>query len=147
MDDRIKKINTPEKCEAFIKNCVTHEREDLAIQARQRAIQLRAESHGVKSEAEKDSLEAVYAYQDVLTLKNGKKTLAQRTWQMIERRGIIGALEHAVNRKEETLGYSILLKMGLEKFAFEAVVVRHPDVFSAEAVQISQARINQWRNA
>jgi hypothetical protein len=31
--------------------------------------------------------------------------------------------------------------MGLQDYAFEAVVVRHPELFSAEAVAQSQARI------
>lgn len=147
MDDRVRKLDTPEKCEIFAKNCIANGREDLAIEARQRAIQLRAESHGAKSEAEKEALEAVYAYQEVLSIKNGKKTRAQRTWQMIERHGIIGAVERAVNRPTETQGYTSLLEMGLESFAFEAVIVRHPNVFSAAALQISQERISRWENS
>lgn len=147
MDDRVKKLDTPEKCEIFAKNCIANGREDLAIEARQRAVQLRAESHGAQSEAENEALEAVYAYQEVLTIKNGKRTRAQRTWQMIERHGIIGAVERAVNRPTETQGYTSLVEVGLESFAFEAVILRHPNVFSAEAVQISQERINNWGNS
>lgn len=142
MDDKVKKLDTPEKCEIFAKNCVERGRPDLAIQARQRAVQLRAEAHGAQSEAEKEALEAVYAYQEVLSIKNGKKTRAQRTWQMIDRHGIIGAVERAVNRPTETQGYASLLEMGLESFAFETVILRHPDKFSAEAVSISKERIN-----
>lgn len=147
MDDRIKKIDTPDKCEIFAKNCEANGREDLAIKARQRAVQLRAESHGAKSEAEKEALQAVYAYQEVLSIKRGRKIRAQRTWQMIERHGVIGALERAVNRPDETQGYTTLLAMGLESFAFEAVVVRHADVFSAQAVEIARKRISDWKSA
>ena len=62
---------------------------------------------------------------------------------MIERHGILEAVERAVNRKEETVGYTSLVKMGLEDYAFEAVILRHPSFFSASAVQRSQERINQ----
>ena len=65
---------------------------------------------------------------------------------MIERHGIIGAVERAVNRDTETIGFIALLDMGLEDYAFESVVVRHPDLFSAEAVQHSQARVYDWKN-
>ena len=95
----------------------------------------------------KEALEAVYAYEEVLTLKNGKKTKASRTWQMIERHGIIGAVERAVNRSAETQGYTALIEMGLKDYAFEAVILRYPSVFSREAVNISQQRVAQWKNA
>ena len=63
MDERVKKINSPKKCEIFAKNCIDRGRHDLAAQARQRAVQLRAEAYGAKSDAEKEALEAIYAYE------------------------------------------------------------------------------------
>lgn len=146
MDDKVKKIDTPEKCEVFAKNCIERGREDLAMQAKERAVQLRAEAHGAESEAEKEALEAVYAYEEVLTARNGKKTRAGRTWQMIDRHGIIGAVERAVNRPVETQGYMALVEMMLEDYAFEAVIIRHPELFSNQALLISQDRMNEWKN-
>jgi hypothetical protein len=52
---------------------------------------------------------------------------------MIERHGIIEAVERAVNRSSETIGYKALLEMGLEEYAFEAVILRHPELFGEEA--------------
>ena len=147
MDERVKKINSPKKCEIFAKNCIDRGRQDLAAQARQRAVQLRAEAYGAKSDAEKEALEAIYAYEEVLSKRNGKRTRANRTWQMIGRHGIIGAVERAVNRPAETAGYKALVEMGLENFAFETVIVRYPDLFSDEALQISRERITQWVNS
>lgn len=147
MDDRVKKIDTPEKCEIFAKNCVEHGREDLAQEAKERAVQLRAEAYGAETQAEREALEAVYAYEEVLSTKNGKKTRAGRTWQMITRHGIIGAVERAVNRPTETQGYTALVEMSLENYAFENVILRHPCLFSEQAVQISRERIEQWRNS
>lgn len=147
MDERVQKIDTPEKCEIFARNCNERGREDLATEARQRAVQLKAESYGAKSEAEREALEAIYAYEEVLTARNGKKTRAGRTWQMINRHGIIAAIERAVNRPTETQGYTALVDMGLQDYAFEAVIIRHSDFFSAEALQISQERMNQWKNS
>ena len=146
MDDKVKKLNTPEKCQIFAKNCLERGRKDLALQATARAVQLRAEAYGAQTHAEREALEAVYAYEEVLRIKNGKKTRAGRTWQMIARHGIIGAVERAVNRPTETQGYTALVEMGLEDYAFENVILRHPSQFSEEAQNISKARIDQWRS-
>ena len=67
--------------------------------------------------------------------------VAGSTWQMIDRHGIIPAVERAVNRPYETAGYTALSEMGLEAYAFEAVIVRYPGLFSDEAVQHSIDRI------
>jgi hypothetical protein len=43
------------------------------------------------------------------------------------------------------MGYAALLKMGMEDKAFEAVVLRRPGVFSAEAVRGSRERLGITR--
>ena len=147
MDERIRNIDTPEKCEIFARNALNKGRQDLANEARLRAVELRADSYGAKSQAEKEALQAIFAYEETLRLKNGKKTRATRTWQMIARLGIIEALNRAVNRPAETAGYKALMTMGLEEFAFEAVILRYPALFSAEAVEMSRNRLEKWKNA
>lgn len=145
MDKRIAKLKTPEQCAIFARNATDRNRPDLAEQARKRAVQLSADSLGAESEAEKEALQAVFAYEEVLTKKKGKRTRASRTWQMINRHGIIKAVERAVNRNAETQGYTALVEMGLEEFAFEAVILRHPSEFSKEAVLRSRARLSKWK--
>ena len=145
MDERVSKIDTVEKCEIFARNAKNKGREDLAKEAVARAVQIRAESHGTSSNAEKEALKAVYAYEEILSAKNGKRTRASRTWPMIERHGIIGAVERAVNRPTETQGYRSLFEMGLEDYAFEAVILRYPELFSDEAIRISTERIEEWK--
>lgn len=145
MNERVLKLRTPEECTTFEQNARARGRSDLALAARKRAVELRAREYGAQTEAENECLEAVYAYEQVLSAKNGKKTRATRTWQMIERHGIIEAVERAVNRPVETMGFTALLEMGLEDYAFEAVVIRYPDLFSDKAVQRSQARVEEWK--
>ena len=137
MDERIKNLDTPKKCEIFANNALTAGREDLAKQARARAIQLKAEAYGAETSAEKEAIEAVYAYEEVLSANNGKKTRASRTWPMIQKYGISNTVERAVNRKAVTKGYTALLDMGLEAYAFEAIILRYPELFSESAVEIS----------
>lgn len=145
MDDRVKNLDTPKKCEIFAKNALNEGREDLAKQAKERTIQLKAEDYCAETSAEKEAIKAVYAYEEVLSAKNGKRTRASRTWPMIQKYGIINAVERAVNRKAETKGYTVLLEMGLEAYAFEAVILRYPDQFSESAVEISRQRMSEWK--
>src|SRR4030042_4953987 len=105
MDERVRRLRTPEEGEQFIKN-VQERYPALAIEARRKAVELRAAAHGAQTAAEREALRAVYAYEEALSAKNGRKTKASRTWQMIKRHGIIKAVERAVNRKHETLGYT-----------------------------------------
>ena len=144
MDKRIQRLDTLKKCENFARNAAERGRPDLTKEARQRAVQLRAQEHDAKSAAEKEALQAVYAYEDLLTKKNGRTTRANRTWPMIKRHGIIEAVERAVKRDAVTQGYTMLAEMGLEEFAFEAVVLRHPEVFSKEAAEVSRRRLAEW---
>ena len=144
MDDRVKNLKTPAQCEIFARNATERNRPDLADEARIRAVQLRAEEYGATSEAENEALQAVYAYQEVLTRKNGKRTRATRTWQMIKRHGILEAVERAVNRDTEAHSYIALQEMGLSDFAFEAVILRHPALFSAAAIKKSKDRLADW---
>lgn len=144
MDERIARLQTPDECERFAKNAIRLDHPELANQARRRAIERRAAEYGASSEAEKECLQAIYASEEVLSKKNGRRTRASRTWQMIERHGIIAAAERAVNRRAETAGYKALAEMGLQEFAFESVILRHPGLFSEDAVQRSQERMQEW---
>jgi hypothetical protein len=146
IEQKIAQLPTVKSCEKFAKNAEEHGRPDLAKAAHRRAVELGAKSHGATSEAEQECLEAVYAYERILTEKNGRTTRATRTWQMIDRHGILPAVERAVNRPHETAGYTALLEMGLERYAFEAVILRYPELFSDEAVQHSRERMEQWES-
>ena len=144
MDDRISRLTTPEECEQVALNVETRLPE-LAREARRRAVELRAAVHGATSKAEREALEAVYAYEKVRSVQKGKNVHASRTWQMIKRHGIIKAVEKCVDRSKETAGYKALVDMGMQDLAFEAVVCRHPSVFSTEALKRSQARLKEWQ--
>jgi len=146
MDEKVARLKTPEECERFAKN-VRDKHPALAKEARRRAVELRASAYGAKSAAELEALQAVYAYEEVLSAKKGKRIYASRTWQMIKRHGILGAVERAVNREAETAGYKALVEMGMQDFAFEAVIVRYPELFSPEAVKHANARVEEWSRA
>jgi hypothetical protein len=66
---------------------------------------------------------------------------------MVKHYGILSAVDRIVKRRTDTTGYAALREMGLEQYAFEAVVVRYPRLFSPEAVARSQSRVDEWKRA
>ncbi len=142
MDDIVERLKTPEECEQLAKN-VEQSDPAMAWRALRRAVELRAASYGARTTAETEAVRAVYAYERALTAKKARAAHASRTWQMIKRHGLIRAVERAVNRKDETSGYKILMEMRMQDFAFEHVILRHPELFSAEAVARAKARIQE----
>lgn len=146
MDETVRRLTTPEECEQYIIN-VQQKYPDHALEAARKAVELRAAAHNAQTAVERESLQAVYAYEKALSSKNGRKTIASRTWQMIKRHGIIGAVERAVNRKDATVGYTTLIEMGLQDFAFEAVILRHPNSFSTATVERAKARMNELEHS
>lgn len=141
MDPRVAKLQTPKDCETFAKNARDRGAPHLAEEARQKAVQLRAEEHGAKTDVERECLEAVYAYEEVLSAQRGKRQRAGRTWPMIHEHGVLPAVERIVMKRAESAGYTSLVEMGLKEFAFEAVILRHPECFSSEAVARSRERL------
>jgi hypothetical protein len=110
---------------------------------RRQAVRRRAETRAPVNEAEREAYEAVYAYEEARSKQKGKTIRASRTWPMIDEYGIIGAVERIVMRPDDAAGYRVLVEMGMEDMAFEAVVLRHPDAFSREAVQNSRLRLQR----
>lgn len=145
MDIRIQRLKTPKECEIFARNATRLGSPELALEAQRRAIELRAEKHGAKTQAEKEALQAVYAYEAVQSRLKGRKFTANRTWQMIKRRGVTGAVEAAVNRAHETEGYRALAEMNMKDMAFEAIVLRYPELFSPATVRRSRERLAAWQ--
>jgi len=143
MDPRVAKLKTVEDCEVFATNARERDAPELADQARERAVQLRADKHGAKSDAERECLQAVYAYEEVLSSQKGRRQPASRTWQMIQRHGVIPAVERVVTKREVSSGFTALADIGLMEYAFEAVVLRHPESFSQEAVTVSKQRLER----
>jgi hypothetical protein len=145
MDKRVLALRTPDQCMGFVKNAIRLGHPNLAQEARQRAVELRAlEYDTLEDAAEREAIEAVFAYESVLTHKRGKKVRATKTWQLIKQHGILPAFERAVNRSSDANDHAGLLELGLERFAFELVVLRHPDRFTAECVGRSKERVASW---
>ena len=141
MDYRVERLRTPAECEIFAQNAKARNFPDLVLQAQRKAIHLHASKHETASELEAEAFAAVYAYEVLLTRRNGKKTRATGMWQSIKRYGVIGAVERAVSRPTDGDGAVTLRTLGLADLAFEALVMRHVASFSAPAISASKTRL------
>lgn len=141
MKELIQKLETVEDCRKFVEVFT-----QLANLARQRALELQAKSHGAYDAVEMELYQVIYAYEEVLSKKNGKKTRANRTWQMVKKHGIVETAARAVNRKMEPQGYQYLVEMGLGNNTFEAVIVKHPNVFSQDVVAHATDRLTRLQD-
>lgn len=140
MDEIISKLKTPEECIHYANKCTA-----LAKEARLRAIELRAYAQNAKSEVETELWKVLYAYEEILTKKNQRRTLAGRTRQMITRYGIIGTAERAVNRKIEAMGYKVLVEMGMQDLTFESVITKFPESFAQNIVKLCKERLEELK--
>ena len=143
MDERVARLKSPEECEQFIAN-VKDRLPELARLARRRAVELRAAAHEAETDAEREAVQAVYAYEEALFKKHRKRIRASRTWQMIEKHGMIGAMERIVSRPSDAAGYRMLVEMGMQDISFEAIVVRYPGAFSPQAVDRAAKRLQEY---
>jgi hypothetical protein len=144
MDEVIAKFKTPESCEQFALN-VEATQPERALEARRRAVELRAEQHGATTVAEKESLEAIYAYERTLFKKHGRNVKASYTWRKVNKDGVLAAVQDIVLKDAETSGFRALADEGMLDKSFEEVVLRHPKAFAPEAVRKSSARLRAWR--
>ncbi len=148
MDERVARLTTAEECEQFARN-VEERKPELAREARRRGVELRADFRaktlGVSSAVEREALRAIFAYEETLFKKHGRRQPASYTWRMVEDLGLTGAVERAVNRSVDASGYLALAEIGMQDITFEAVVLRHPEHFSPDAVRRSAERLKDWQ--
>ena len=64
---------------------------------------------------------------------------------MVNRYGIKGAAEKAVNRNIDAMGYNVLVEMGYKELTFESVIAKYPGSFSKEAVDQANNRLEELK--
>lgn len=142
-DPRVQRLATPRECSIFERNARDRSRDDLAQQARERWVTLTADAH-VEAEEEDDPLrrelwQALSACEYVL----GKAATGTR--QIIRRRGLVRAAEQLACKGELSAGFEGLDEAGLLAYAWEHVVLRHPEAFSEAATQSARKRLEEYQ--
>ena len=146
MDNYIDRLSTPEECEQLALN-VADSDPSLAKRARRRGVEMRALAEGGNSDLEREAWKVIHAYEDVLTKRRGRKTPAQRTRNMIKDYGMIGAIERAVARKDDSSGYEALIECGMQDLTFESLVIRHKGSFDPAIIARCEERLSRYEHA
>ena len=145
--ETLEKLDTFEACDSMVINATERNYLEGAILARKRALEIRVNIEGILrgkiSGLDRECLAAVFAYEEAMSNPGNRRYRATRTWQMIGRIGIVPAFERLVSNPVERPGYTSLCNLGLAEYAFEAVVLRHPNEFSPAAVQLSRERLGK----
>jgi hypothetical protein len=80
------------------------------------------------------------AYEELLTLKNGKRTRANRTRQKLDRKGVLQCLEDWATQKTSE-GLELLLSKKLFELTGEYLVLKYPNRFSANAIDAARRKL------
>jgi len=139
-DARVKRLATPNECSIFERNARERAREDLAQQARHRWVELATEAL-VDAAEDADPLQrslwrALAASEYML----GRSATGTR--QVIRRRGLVRAAEQLVCNGGLSGGFVELDEAGLSAYAWEHVVLQHPDAFSAAAAKSARETVD-----
>lgn len=141
----INNLKTEKECENFAKNAEKRQRPDLVELIHRKSIDLAIKKHPDFSSlrvVEIECLKAIYCYEKVLKIKNGKTTKANYTWKSISNHGIINAVDKLVSKTDDTMGFTHLNKIGLADYSFEAIVIRYPNSFSNKAAEQAKLRLS-----
>ena len=136
--DQINQMSDPDGLRNLMKNARRLAREDVYKLAFQRLCAL--EGQACEDPLERDFLQVLNAYEELLYEKHGRRTPATRTRQKLKNKGVRQCLMDWT-RGEPTSGFELLMKRELPELTGEYLVVKHADEFSAELVAAAKRRL------
>jgi hypothetical protein len=88
----------------------------------------------------RDFYSTLTAYEELLTSKNNKKTVANRTRQKLARKGVVQCLEDWAGQKTSE-GLELLVSKGLFELTGEYLVIKYANRFSPQAVASARKKL------
>lgn len=89
----------------------------------------------------RDFFKVLAAYEQLLTEKNSRTTLASRTRQKVSNKGVRQSLLEWASSKDATDGFRLLVKAGLGDLTGEYLVVKYANKFPSEVVSNARRRL------
>jgi len=90
-----------------------------------------------------EAFRGLIVYEENLRRKHGWHVRAIRTWDQIEKEGLIGSTEARVLGRSR-IGFKSMMESGQRELTDEYLVIKYPDQFSPEIVQLAKARLEAW---
>ena len=135
----ISDYTNPTDLQQIMANAKRLGREDVYWAAFRRLCEL--EGVGKGEALHVDFHKTLRAYEELLTLKNGRTTKANRTRQKLARHGVVKCLEDWATDTKETQGFALLVDNGMVELAGEFLVLKHPEHFSSAAISSAKKRL------
>jgi len=153
-DEIIRRINllkSIKACDSFEKNMHLNGYEDLIPHLFKKRIYLRKEELEGKIHFDvpeetttqfiNDFFNALAAYEEVLSLKNERRTIAVRLRQSIKRHGLKKALIRVTSKKTFTYGFRYLVENSFEEFTLENVILNNKELFDKDHVAFIKKKL------
>ena len=121
MHELVLRIKKPELCYVFADNASKRGHDDPAIQAFRRAVDLRADEHADVTEAERQALKAIYAYEEAMSYGQRRRKRATGTWQLVNKHGILPTLARRAGSKAAEEAQETLKLLKMEDYSFDAI--------------------------
>jgi hypothetical protein len=150
--ERIKNLKSIERCDSFEKNMELKGYSHLKNYLSRQRVFIRSgelldvfnfdiKDEGVTEKFITDFLEALAAYEEYLSSKNSRRTIAQKLRQSVKRNGLKNAIIKTTSKKT-TQGSDYLFEAGLEQFTLEKVVLDNHELFEDDHVEFVRDKLN-----
>lgn len=90
-----------------------------------------------------DFYKTLAAYEQLLSEKNDRNTIASRTRQKLANKGVHQSLIEWTRGKSETNGFKLLVEKGLPEFTGEYLVSRYANRFPKDVVALARRRLGE----
>ena len=150
--ERIKNLKSIERCASFEKNMELKGYSHLMNYLSRQRVYIRSgelfdvfnfniKDEGVTKKFITDFLRALAAYEEYLSSKNSRRTIAVRLRQGVKRNGLKNAVIKTTSKKT-TQGSDYLFEAGLDEFTLEKVVLNNHELFEDDHVEFVRDKLN-----
>ena len=137
-------LSTPAACRTVMARAKAQGLDDVYRAVFQRYCEL--VGHAAEDPADplvRGFFETLAAYEQLLTERNGKTTIASRTRQKIANKGVHQSLIEWTKAAAETEGFDLLVKKGLPQYTGEYLVAQYAGRFPADIVALAHDRLRK----
>ncbi|HEY8698664.1 MAG TPA: hypothetical protein VIM02_13715 [Rhizomicrobium sp.] len=120
-------------------NAARYNNKEVAIAAFQRLCELEGQKYA--DPIERNFYAGLAAYEELLSEKNGRKTLASRTRQKLRNKSVMECLTDWAKSKHPTDGFRLLIERGLPELTAEYLVVEYAGRFPQKAAENAARRL------
>ena len=149
--ERIKKLKSIKDCDSFEKNMELKGYSHLKNYLSRQRVYIRSDElldvfnfdikdEGVTKKFITDFLKALAAYEEFLSSKNSRRTIAQKLRQSVKRNGLKNAIIKTTSKKT-TQGSDYLFEAGLDEFTLEKVVLENHELFEDDHVEFVRDKL------